>query len=349
MDRVKNLKILTLTLLGIFVLFFLPFWKSLSVSAIFAFFIYPYLCKRSEKKKTVNGKIVVGAVTLTTLLILAPLLVGVYTISSQVVEYSKADGKEMKSTNVKDILSSQLRGIVKVLSIPENKSTKSMIESSSTIAADNITKYATEVVVSIPDIIMELIIFTLGLYIFLYYGAMIKNEIVMWNILSKKDLEELIDVVQVGSKQCILSLLIVGSMQASIIVIGAAIAGYSKLLMIFLITFVFSFIPIIGAAPVGFFLGFLTLVDGDVGMGVFLFVVASFTGIIDNIARPLLIKRGIDMDGAVALINIIGSLVILGLPGLFIGPVVGTTATYYFHRAEKKKQAELKRKAAVNG
>jgi len=58
------------------------------------------------------------------------------------------------------------------------------------------------------------------------------------------------------------------------------------------------------------------------GAAVLLAVIAVVAGAIDNVVRPLLIKRGVDLPLVLIFAGVIGGLVAFGIIGLFVGPVV---------------------------
>ena len=62
--------------------------------------------------------------------------------------------------------------------------------------------------------------------------------------------------------------------------------------------------------------------SGAAGWGTFLLVVTLATAAIDNVLRPVLIKRGADLPLALIFVGVIGGLVAFGLVGIFVGPVV---------------------------
>jgi predicted PurR-regulated permease PerM len=61
---------------------------------------------------------------------------------------------------------------------------------------------------------------------------------------------------------------------------------------------------------------------GSTGWGVFLLVWTIVVGTIDNILRPVLIKRGADLPLLLVFAGVIGGLISFGLIGIFVGPVV---------------------------
>jgi predicted PurR-regulated permease PerM len=66
--------------------------------------------------------------------------------------------------------------------------------------------------------------------------------------------------------------------------------------------------------------------SGQTGRGTLLLVVAVIAMAIDNVVRPLLIRRGASLPLLLIFAGVIGGLIAFGVIGLFIGPVVLTVA-----------------------
>jgi predicted PurR-regulated permease PerM len=64
--------------------------------------------------------------------------------------------------------------------------------------------------------------------------------------------------------------------------------------------------------------------SGATAWGTALLVISLVAGTIDNVIRPLLIKRGVDLPLLLIFAGVIGGLIAFGIVGLFIGPVVLT-------------------------
>jgi predicted PurR-regulated permease PerM len=62
--------------------------------------------------------------------------------------------------------------------------------------------------------------------------------------------------------------------------------------------------------------------SGSPGWGTFLLVVGIVVATIDNVVRPILIKRGADLPLLLIFAGVIGGLIAFGLIGIFVGPVV---------------------------
>jgi predicted PurR-regulated permease PerM len=61
---------------------------------------------------------------------------------------------------------------------------------------------------------------------------------------------------------------------------------------------------------------------GSTGMGTILLVFTVLALTIDNVLRPLLIKKGADLPLILIFAGVIGGLVAFGIVGIFVGPVV---------------------------
>jgi predicted PurR-regulated permease PerM len=61
---------------------------------------------------------------------------------------------------------------------------------------------------------------------------------------------------------------------------------------------------------------------GSIGWGIVLVVVAVIVAIVDNVLKPVLIRRGVDLPLLLIVAGVIGGLIGFGVMGLFIGPVV---------------------------
>jgi predicted PurR-regulated permease PerM len=78
----------------------------------------------------------------------------------------------------------------------------------------------------------------------------------------------------------------------------------------------------IGAVPVLLCATVWLFVQGSTGWGIFLLVWTVIVGCLDNVLRPLLITRGVDLPLLLILIGVIGGLMSFGLLGIFFGPAV---------------------------
>lgn len=105
--------------------------------------------------------------------------------------------------------------------------------------------------------------------------------------------------------------------------VGLLIAGVPNPIFFTLATFFLALVPAIGAASCFVVLGAVSFLDGHSGVGVFLLIWGVLVvGLVDNVVKPLFIKDGAAMHGAVVFFSLIGGLAAFGAPGLVAGPLV---------------------------
>ena len=113
------------------------------------------------------------------------------------------------------------------------------------------------------------------------------------------------------------------AIQAVVGLVGLLIAGVPNPMFFTLATFFLALVPAIGAASCFIGLGAIYLLDGRSGVGIFLLIWGVLiVGLVDNIVKPMFIKDGAAMHGAVVFFSLIGGLAAFGAPGLIAGPLV---------------------------
>jgi predicted PurR-regulated permease PerM len=100
------------------------------------------------------------------------------------------------------------------------------------------------------------------------------------------------------------------------VAVGAPFAGF--LTAVVLVLCIAQIGPLLVMAPVVIWL----YSTGSPGRGTVLLVFTLVAGAIDNVLRPVLIKRGADLSLLLIFPGVIGGLLWLGIIGLFVGPVV---------------------------
>ncbi|AHF68202.1 MULTISPECIES: AI-2E family transporter [Pseudomonas] len=110
--------------------------------------------------------------------------------------------------------------------------------------------------------------------------------------------------------------------QAILALIGFLIAGIPGALVLGILTFLFSLIPM--GPPLVWIPATAWLVwQGEYGMAVFLGLWGTFiiSGV-DNVLKPYLISRGGNLPLVIVLLGVFGGLLAFGFIGLFIGPTL---------------------------
>lgn len=127
-------------------------------------------------------------------------------------------------------------------------------------------------------------------------------------------------------KSIFYSNVVTGLIQALIVAAGTAIAGTADPFLVAFITFICSFVPVIGAGPVALVLGGYELYEANYFAASILIGAGIFAGTIDNILRPYMLSGSADMHPLLGFLAILGGIALLGLPGLFLGPLLVSLA-----------------------
>ncbi len=108
-------------------------------------------------------------------------------------------------------------------------------------------------------------------------------------------------------------------------VVGYLIARAPNVLFLAIGTFVLALIPALGGAFMIVGVGILLLATGKVLAGVFLIVWGvGVVSIVDNVARPYLLKGGMELHGGIVFFALLGGLAAFGAIGLVLGPLILT-------------------------
>lgn len=311
-----------------------PFWGIISVAAIFAFGLKAPLMKLKARLHMGNKFTVALAVVLLVCSLLLPisfLSLRLYQVAIGQKEkgvsgiFSETTSQQMSTAfgRIEEKIATYGKKFNMYDSTADARA--SMQENLATVGR-NALGLATGALLGVPDLVVGLITFALFFYLFLSKGADIGQGMVQIGIMPAEDLPPLVSTLQKSCYSTIVTNMVLGTLQASIVAVGARICGYKEMAVIFTITFFLSFIPIVGAAPIAFFLSLVSFLSGNSGAGIGLIAVGLFTGSIDNIVRPFLISGG-ENEGhpVLSFAAIIGAIMVFGLKGLFVGPVILTT------------------------
>lgn len=172
---------------------------------------------------------------------------------------------------------------------------------------------------------------------FLFHGALMlialffslthAEALVSWldsvSPLAPGQTRELLATSKKVSFSIIVSTVVTSAVQAAAALIGFYIAQAPSPIFLATVTFLAAFIPAVGAAVVSLVVALLLYVTGHPYMAIFLAVWGVVVvGLVDNVVKPLLIKRGMEVHGAVVFFSLVGGLAAFGAIGLLIGPLV---------------------------
>ncbi len=183
------------------------------------------------------------------------------------------------------------------------------------------------IVTSLPVIFLFLLVMVLCTYSFLKNAHTVRNFFQKLFGFSEGTMDDLVGISIRDARGVYVSNIVTASVQSLIVALGAAFTGIGDFFLIFFVTLILAFIPVVGAAPVAFACAGIAFLKDNTTAAIILVVVGIFSGLIDNILRPWLASVGESkIPPITAFVCVLGGALLLGFPGLFIGLLVGSFA-----------------------
>lgn len=110
--------------------------------------------------------------------------------------------------------------------------------------------------------------------------------------------------------------------QAVVMGIGLFIAGVPGAVLLALLTFLSSIVPVVGTGLVWIPAAIWLFHQGSTGWAIFLLAWGIGVGSLDNVVKPWLISQGSDMPFLLIFFGVIGGIIVFGFIGVFLGPTL---------------------------
>lgn len=336
--------ILALAILVSFGLVFLPFLTPILLATLFAFAADPTvskLAKRTSKRKFPAAFLLTGIFLTITL----PLVGLTYSLVKKVRMYTKAGLQNTELFHKAEELFEKASSYFNNLSERVNVDSGALSDMGEVLnkAANAIMGGTTAVVAGLPGLLLALFVFSAVLFVLLTQSKAIKKTFLEFDVFTPNELNRIITVVQKSSYTALVATAVSGTVQATLLAGAGYFAGFREILLIFIITFFSSFIPMIGTAPTSIILTVTCIVQGRYGAAVGMAVAGLAAGASDNIIKPLINAKGggvEELNPVVALLAIIGAILIYGIPGVILGPVLTQMAFQILPILLKADEAE---------
>lgn len=316
--------ILLLLLLAAFIYINWPFMTVFTLAAIFALGTHDALKSIHLKTGLKFSTCVILALTGGFVLFWIPITLAIYRIVAGLSKPDafKSDQLLGQVNTLKDFVVQNLQKISEFTGMDVAAPAKTFFENSIRGGGEVLLNFSSQFLSELPNIFINTFVFILLLGLFLIKADVIKENFVQFSPYSKKNGAKFIQVFKKSCSITLFSTFVIGIIQAFVVGFGSLVTGEGDFWLVLTITFFVSFIPVIGAAPVGYFLAILAFIGGRNGSGIVLAVIATFAGSIDNVIRPYMVGRENNVNPIIAFTCVIGAIVMLGLPGLLIGPVI---------------------------
>ncbi len=194
-------------------------------------------------------------------------------------------------------------------------------------AAVTISQYAaSQAIVLGQSAISVLVLFVLTLYLLFFFlrdGDRIIETLIRALPLGDPRERRLFSRFALVSRATVKGTLVVGIVQGTMGGLAFWILGLGAPVLWGVVMAIFSMLPAVGSFIVWGPAAVYLFATGAIGKGIALVVLGSLLiGTVDNVLRPLLVGRDTQMPDYLILLSTLGGIVIFGLSGFVIGPIV---------------------------
>lgn len=174
----------------------------------------------------------------------------------------------------------------------------------------------------IPSLLIQLVIILISCLVFLIDGEKFTIWLSARIPLEAEVKRAILRSFSVSSKSAVWATLAASGTQALIILVGFLVLNVQGAVLAAGTTFVFAFIPFLGAVPV-WILGALYLYLQGSLIKVFLMIIIGLTAsLADNVVRAIVLKGPQGLHPLVGVIAIFGGMQFFGFFGVLIGPII---------------------------
>lgn len=163
------------------------------------------------------------------------------------------------------------------------------------------------------------------LYYFFKDGKRILEKLMYFSPLGNKYEQMMFDKFNSVTRATMKSTFLIGGIQGFLGGILFWVTGIEGALIWGLIMTILSIIPAVGSVIVWLPAGIIMLALGNVWQGVIILILGTFViSLLDNLLRPPLIGKDVEMHPLLVLFSTLGGLMVFGISGFVIGPIIAS-------------------------
>lgn len=308
----------------------LPFGAGLVFAAVLAATLHPlhlWLTRRLGRRPTLSASLLCVGVLLLILLPIGGLVAFVVTEvikgTNFVIETVQSEGM----TALIDKLPGPLRDLTKqaiTLLVPDPENLDAELKRRAGEHGGQVARIVSQLLAATGGAVVQTSLSLVALFLFLVDG----KDLVAWlednSPLLPGQLKELLREFRKVSTSVLVSSLVTAGVQAAIAQAGYLFVGIPRPFFFGIMTFFIAFIPAVGAGGATMTIALLLLATGRPWAALFMAIWTAPVGLVDNLVKPLLVKRGMHMHGGIVFFALLGGLTAFGLVGLLLGPLFVT-------------------------
>jgi len=321
---------LILIALGLVFTIVLPFGSGLVFATVLAAALFPV---HTRLTKTLRGRANVSASILCVgvlLLLLLPIGgMGAFVVAEVVkgvnfvADTVQSDGMMALVDKLPDSVQNSAKQIIHTV-VPNPDDLDAELRRRANAHGSQVAKFVSQFLAATGTAFFQGAMCLIALFLLLVDG----QDFVTWiednSPLRRGQVRELLTEFRKVSTAVLVSSVVTSGVQSIVALIGYFIAGVPQPLFFGLVTFVIAFIPAVGAGGVCLAAALLLLAIGKAWGALFLAAWIIPVGLVDNLIKPLLVKRGMHMHGGVIFFALVGGIAAFGMVGLLLGPLIVT-------------------------
>ena len=321
--------VLVVAAIALLLLIIWPFAEAFFLAAVLAGALQPAMERMSRLVRGRRG-LAAGLLTAAVVLVLLAPLTGL----AAFIVGSAADALRFITETVR---SEGMAGLIHKLPVPLERAVSWAIEKIPAGGAEveqrlneQVTAQGTRAAVAVGGVlsatgsfVAQSVMMLIAFYFLLVDGPKLVGWTEQVSPLKPGQTKEMLTEFRKTSVSVLVSSVATSGVQALAALVGFAIARVPHPFFFTLLTFFISFVPAVGAAGVCLAAAALLLATGHTVGAIFLAIWGvTVVGLVDNVVKPLLVRQGMDLHGAVVFFSLLGGLAVFGATGLLIGPLV---------------------------
>lgn len=305
-----------------------PFAEALFFAAVLAGALYPLHCKLTAKLRGRNhwaaGVLCFGVV----LALLMPVGgIAAFAVKETVhgarfvTETIRSEGVSGLVDHLPEPLARGIDALLERMPAEENELDE-LLQKQASAQSGKAARAVTGALAATGSALLQSCLMLIALYFLLVDGAALVDWLERVSPLVRGQTTELLQEFRKVSVAVLVSSLATAGLQAVVAFVGYLIARVPHPLFFMTITFFIAFVPAVGAGGVTLAVALLLVLLGHPWAALFLAIWGVFVvGLVDNVVKPLLVKRGLSMHGGIVFFSLLGGLAAFGSAGLVAGPL----------------------------
>lgn len=300
----------------------MPMGSELLLATVFAAVLWPlrkWLARHLHESPRLATGLITGAVVL---LIVGPLVFGITMVIRDGDEGLQFIAETARSERIAGLVA-RLPDAMQVMvergitALPET-----LGEAAGEVSSRGTASRAAAAGAAVASIALHLTLMVIALFFMLLHGDLLVAWLDGISPLRPGQTRELLSMFKKVSYAVVVSAVVTAAVQSAAALVGYLIARVPNPMFFTMATFLVAFVPAVGAASVCLVAAVLVYATGHPYLALFLAIWGIVVvGLVDNIIKPLLVKRGMKMHSAVVFFSLLGGIAAFGAIGLLIGPL----------------------------